>query len=58
VNNPEQAPLKSTLCPHCGDALQLKGKIIKVDGINKWIDEWHCSTHGAVENREETKRKS
>ena len=43
-------PQNSTpTCPKCGQPLQLTGKIVQVLNYKKWVNEWHCPTHGLIE---------
>ena len=36
-------------CPKCNKPLTRKGQIKEVGFLKKWVEEWHCETHGAVE---------
>jgi len=46
----------SPICPHCGAVLHPVGKVVNVGSHKKWVDEWHCPTHGPVQPAAEPNR--
>jgi hypothetical protein len=46
------------LCPHCNSPLVRKGKVGDFGYYKKWIEEWHCITHGKVDPPETPAAKS
>ena len=54
--NDSQSPEVQRLCPQCGASLESKGKIVDAGGYKKWVEEWHCPTHGVVKPAEEKRK--
>jgi hypothetical protein len=40
---------KAPVCPECGLPLRRKGKVVDTGRFKKWVEDWHCETHGKVD---------
>ena len=35
-------------CPHRGEPLRRRGRVIDAGQHLKWVEEWECSAHGVI----------
>jgi hypothetical protein len=36
-------------CPQCHQPLRLEGHVVNTGTYKKWVDEWRCPEHGAID---------